>query len=300
MRRERFANDAQSTLAAGISDTDTTLTVADGSTYPSEGDFRLRIDDELLLATARSGNMLTVTRAIEGTTAASHSAGAVAPQILTLDGIRQYGRDNVPGFDGSRPPLRIMDSSGNTLTSADFSIVNQSSAAISDVDGAILLRRPSTSGQSFTLLARSQPTPPATLTIAMRCCWPSAVASARVMGAIGLRESATGKLLLCSLERTSSGGVGFSVFGYSNPTAEGPTRLNPQVSLALMPEIWLQLSDNGTNVTFSASDDGQSWVALYSQPRTDDFTTAPDQWVWGMSANSTSRDCTSRLVHWSE
>lgn len=289
--REALKNNTASTLAASIDDSQTSFSVA-SAVFPS-GQFRIIIDSEIMIASA-SGTTLTVERGAEGTTAAAHSSAAPVTHIVTTGGLRQYLADNVPGFDGSKPPFNL-----GGLTSTDFTVINQASATISEVDGAILLRRPSTSGQSFTLLARGY-TSPATLTIAMRCCWPSAVASARVMGAIGLRESATGKLLLCSLERTSSGGTGYSVFGYSNPTTEGATRLNPQVSLVLMPEIWFQLADDGTNVTFSVSDDGVAWIALYQQPRTDDFTTAPSQWVWGLSANSTSRDCTSRLIHWSE
>src|SRR3569623_546687 len=98
MRLERFANAASTTLAATITSTDTMISVADGSAFPSEGNFRLLVDSEWVLATARSGNTLTVERAIEGSTAADHVSGVTVAQILTLGGIQQYARDNVPGF----------------------------------------------------------------------------------------------------------------------------------------------------------------------------------------------------------
>jgi len=72
----KFSNFAETTLASGISATDTSLTVASttGPLFPSTGDFYVvitRISDglrEIVLCTARSGDVLTVTRAQETTT----------------------------------------------------------------------------------------------------------------------------------------------------------------------------------------------------------------------------------------
>jgi hypothetical protein len=79
-------NRAVSTLASGISDTDTSLTVAsgDGAKFPQPGNgFHITIDDEILKCTARSGDTLTVTRAQEGTSAAAHNAGAAVSLNVT-------------------------------------------------------------------------------------------------------------------------------------------------------------------------------------------------------------------------
>jgi hypothetical protein len=184
--REVLQNNTSDTLSAGCTSGDTTITVTTGSSFPATGNFRILVDSEIMVVTARSSNTLTVTRGAEGTSAASHSGGATVTMILTAGALQAYGQDSVPGFAGSRPPFRLLDASGNVLSSGDFAAINQGSATISDVDGAILLRKPSVSGQDFALLARSQPTPPADLIVAMRCCWPCGVGSARVMGAIGL------------------------------------------------------------------------------------------------------------------
>ena len=73
----KVKNRAISSLAAGVSDTDTSWTVAsgEGAKFPSSGDFHLTCEDEIVKCTARSGDVLTVTRAQEGTSAAAHAAG---------------------------------------------------------------------------------------------------------------------------------------------------------------------------------------------------------------------------------
>lgn len=80
---EQYANNAKTTLNGSINNSTTSITVTDGSVFPSSGDYRLKVDDELMLCTARSGNTLTVTRGIESATAASHSDGAQISLVLT-------------------------------------------------------------------------------------------------------------------------------------------------------------------------------------------------------------------------
>ncbi len=72
-------NRAISTLASGINDAVTSLSVAagEGALFPQPGSgFHITIDAEILKCTARTTDTLTVTRAQEGTAAAAHSAGA--------------------------------------------------------------------------------------------------------------------------------------------------------------------------------------------------------------------------------
>src|SRR5262249_27141793 len=70
-------NGPSSTLSGSLTDSATSLTVANGSVFPT-GSFRIRIDSETILVGSRSGNTLNnLTRGAEGTTAATHSGGAV-------------------------------------------------------------------------------------------------------------------------------------------------------------------------------------------------------------------------------
>src|SRR5436305_15125369 len=95
MAIENFGNNCQSTLSAGINSSVTSLTVADASTFPSVGNFRVVVDSEIMLVTAVSGTTFTVTRGQELTTAASHSSGASITAVLTAGAIQQFRADNL-------------------------------------------------------------------------------------------------------------------------------------------------------------------------------------------------------------
>jgi hypothetical protein len=51
--------------------------------------FRIRVDDELMLVTGVSTNTFTVTRGIEGTSAAAHADGALVTHVLTAGSLGQ-------------------------------------------------------------------------------------------------------------------------------------------------------------------------------------------------------------------
>lgn len=84
---EQLTNFGRTTITGAINASVTSVTVSDGSVFPATGDFRLNCEDELMLCTARATNVLTVTRGIEGTTAASHGAVAPITQVATAGSI---------------------------------------------------------------------------------------------------------------------------------------------------------------------------------------------------------------------
>ena len=103
-----FANNAKSTLAAGIAATDTTIYLAagDGAKFPSPGtdeQFALTLVDaakniEIVYCTARTNDTLTVVRGQEGTAARNFAAGDEAGARITkgvLDAMMQ-SNDNIP------------------------------------------------------------------------------------------------------------------------------------------------------------------------------------------------------------
>src|SRR5262249_9073364 len=63
-------------LAAPVTPAATTVTVASGAGFPALGNFRIRIDSEIMLVTAINGKTFTVQRGVSGTLATSHAAGA--------------------------------------------------------------------------------------------------------------------------------------------------------------------------------------------------------------------------------
>ena len=76
------ANNAASTLAATITSGSSSLEVADSTDFSTTG--IVAIDNELISYTGKSGNTLTgLTRGLESTVAAGHSAGATVSQVIT-------------------------------------------------------------------------------------------------------------------------------------------------------------------------------------------------------------------------
>lgn len=97
MTTEKFANLAVTALVSTIGSGDTSCTIADGANFPSQGNFRIKIDNELILVTAISGNTapatLTIQRGVEGSTFSSHSAGSSVQHILTAGALEQLKAD---------------------------------------------------------------------------------------------------------------------------------------------------------------------------------------------------------------
>lgn len=84
MAIEQFANLANTVLNGAINDSVTSIDVASATGFSSSVQFRINVEDELMLVTAGAGTTTwTVTRGIEGTTAASHANGAKVAQVLT-------------------------------------------------------------------------------------------------------------------------------------------------------------------------------------------------------------------------
>lgn len=83
-------NNARSRLAASIGAADTTLTVStgDGAKFPN-APFVITVDNEIMRVTSKTGDTFTVTRAVEGTTAASHSSGALVELRVTAGAITE-------------------------------------------------------------------------------------------------------------------------------------------------------------------------------------------------------------------
>ncbi len=80
-RRYYSSTAARTTLASGVNNSTTTFSVVAVSGWPSSFPYTLIVDqdtvnEEIVEVTNRSGTTLTVTRAVDGTTAKAHDAGA--------------------------------------------------------------------------------------------------------------------------------------------------------------------------------------------------------------------------------
>jgi hypothetical protein len=74
-------------LTGAITNSQTSFTIGNPSLFPPDGQFRIRIESELMLVTAVAGSSWTVTRGIEGTSAVSHDAGASIYGVLTVQSL---------------------------------------------------------------------------------------------------------------------------------------------------------------------------------------------------------------------
>lgn len=94
MAREQYANLPVTTLDGAIDSSTTTVVVDDGSKMPA-ANFRIVIELELMFVTSRSSNTLTVVRAIEGTSAASHADTVAVAAIITKGAMDQIALDTI-------------------------------------------------------------------------------------------------------------------------------------------------------------------------------------------------------------
>jgi len=90
---EQFSNFARTTIVSAIDDVEGTLVVDYATNFPTSGDFRLRCGNELMLCTAVSGTSFTVTRGVEGTTAAAHAAGSPIAHVMTAGSLAALMQD---------------------------------------------------------------------------------------------------------------------------------------------------------------------------------------------------------------
>jgi hypothetical protein len=300
MSREIFANGSQSTLSAAITSTSaTSISVAAGSFFPSSGNFRLNVETETMLCTARSGNTLTVVRGIEGSTAATHGIGQYVTQILTAGALQRWGRDNDPYFDTGRPNFGIYDASGNVLTSGDFTATNVTTTTIADQNGIIVLKSPgqgSDGSDNLVLYTRTAPTPPYSIVAAMDVF--GLLSGDHIHAGVCFRESSTGKFTVLFTD-CAGGEPSIRINRWNSPTSYDGDDFN-DATMTTPPghRIWFHLYDDGTNLNYFVSDDGINWVGVAAVSRTAFMSGGPDQVGFAMDLQDSMYDNYIKLVHW--
>jgi hypothetical protein len=95
---EQVANVPQSILVGAIASGDSSLVVASATLFSTTGFFRIKIDQELIgVATVSGTTFSSLTRGLEGTTAAAHANGALVTQVLTAAGLLALIMENAGG-----------------------------------------------------------------------------------------------------------------------------------------------------------------------------------------------------------
>jgi hypothetical protein len=306
MAYERFANGGLSSLATGIDNSVTTLTVKSAVGFPTGGNFRIIIDSEIMLVTDVQGKTFTVTRAQEGTSAASHDADAAVFHVLTAgslaqrdieqfatgaiasrDAAGQAGRLYLPteGFvhqdNGSMwdmLPLSRM----TPPASGDFSWVNQGTSTVVDTKGMMVLKSCDVaSGDNLRLLVKTAPATPYEITVAFLAVNPPIVQNYNIpQFGICWRESGSGKVL------TYGWGLSNYPFYFTYAQWTNPTTLSGgvfQYGTPMIQPLWIKFSDDGTYRNVKVSCDGVNFAPVQPPQGRTVFCTA-DQ--IGVFANS--------------
>jgi hypothetical protein len=175
---------------------------------------------------------------------------------------------------------------------------NQGSATAGyNAGGALLMTAPAGSNaNNLILLTKAAPATPWTLVVGFAF----GMSFGSSEGFLALRESGTGKIIVFSIGSNGGGGSPPNI-AISKWTSYTAFSANYQAAVATWqgPTTWLSVTDDGTNLTWAASIDGQTFKQMFQSPRGNFFTTAPNQAGIGL-LNFTSLNPTDALFyHWS-
>lgn len=320
MAYEQFANDASTSTTSAMAADSTSVTVADPSDFPSAGNFRIRVNDEIMLVTARSGSTFTVTRAQEGTTAAVHGSGSSCRHTLTRGSLLQLLADmNLRGAFASRPaagvagrkyhctdtPFWYYDDGSTwrkyfgsypivTPDDSGYTWDNQSNTVRDVSKDMVTLSLPLTTLTGISVRYVAAPSTPYTITAAFlvnQCplaliqTWLGFRASDGKMAGI-LAEHTSGLATINTWKMTSS-----TVF---SAAYQGPNAISPVGGL-----LFFRIEDDATNFKFYISSDGVNFSLYDSRTRTDFLTPAQVFFAWG-STHAGTRSSSVSLIHWAQ
>lgn len=279
VRAEQLLNAAETTLNGAINNSTTSITLTDGSVYPSIGDWRIIIDDEIMLITARSANVIIVTRGAESTVAASHDDEDTVITIITQSGMDQFVKDFIDPQAFDRTGVhRLLDIDGNTLTKSDFTELNIGTGTVSDDTwGGISHAMQFGATTNLRVIHKSVPSTPYVLEAHILAGIGSNNGTAENVNGIGWREASSGKLSFLGYH------LAFSTLAVyvDSVTAKGsaPANLTGPDAPA-RGDYWLRVEDDGTNLTYKISGDGFNYFQVHTELRTFHFNVAPDQLCW--------------------
>lgn len=292
-RRERFANDAESILSAAVTAGAGSISVQNAVDFPTAGDFRIIIDNEIMIVTAVSGSTFTVTRGAESTSDTNHVDGSQVAQIITKDSLKRYMADwgnpltdVVSGF-----PHQLQDASDVLLTTTDFAWTNQGSATdVAQSNGGILFTIDSAGTDSARLYLRTL-TAPWKVTCALTHLW------------LG---GSTPSMGMCVVDNTvgnfkawgPQGIASYKRNRWTNTTTVGATQQD-FTSFGSRSKIWLQIEDDNTDHFFRISMDGVNFLTVAQETR-GTFTITPDRVGLFLNNLNTGQDMLVNLHSWIE
>lgn len=242
---------------------DTKLTDLSAIGTPTTDDLLYVVDDPAGTPASKKMTIAQVITLAHPTAALASIPAAVAAGRIFLpsDGVALY-RDTGAAHAGWGPLFPLTDPTLQT-----WSWDNQQSASVDTSKGGINLIAPALAGDQLHVRYHTAPATPYTVTALLLA---TVVTTVSGFG-IAFRESGTGKLVILDLTNaagaiekwTSATAISAGYQSFNKTYTGGP--------------IFLQITDNGTNLLFKISTDGIYFVQLHSVSRTDFMAGGPDQ-----------------------
>ena len=325
MATEKFANFAETTLNTSINNSTTTVVVVDGSVFPSSGDFRIVIEDEIMVCTARSTNTLTVTRGAESTTAASHTSGVVVKSPLTAASIKKLVEDNIQnGAASSRPavsqvgrlyfpddaPFVLRDNGSSWIPFGpirqmknpnDYSSWSYgrnyggggTSWTTQEFTQTIRATSVGSGGVGFETVKRAAPSAPFKITACL--LGHNTNAQYKQFG-IGFRQNSDDKVSFIRYTNDGNKFIRTTANGWDESSENNQDYGN---TIPFNP-IWFQIEDNNTDHFFRFSVDGINWNLIRQESRTTVFSGSSTHVWWGTQLFGSGEIQGVTLLSWLE
>jgi hypothetical protein len=328
---EYFSNNAVTSLAAPVTLIDLTITVvAPAFPFPVSFPYRIRIADEFMLVTAAAGLVWTVTRGEEGTTIAVHAINDTVANVFTVESLinsaftycqagtraalplpeyegRFYFQDD-PGIYIKRDDESAWNSWGPFFelyepNETGYSWVNQQTATTSTTDGGVVLSSPApgVAGDNINLRIETSPATPYTIKAAFI---PTLYPVNQTSCGLVFRENATSRIIFFRLmfddTSTTKTDLVLSVDKYTNPTTLSANYVVASANILKSALVWFSVTDDGTDLIFSYSNNNVDYTILYQIARNNFFTTGPDEVGYAINSNTTSGNAIMTLLSWLE
>lgn len=308
MATEQYTTLGQSTLNGAINNSTTTVVLTSAASFPAAGNFRIRVENEIMKVTGVSSNTLTVVRAQEGTSAASHADTTAVTEVLTasaIDAIRadicqagalsslpaneKAGILYIPTGNYDRAVARDTGAAWQRVAAAKYNFqplsglawVTQGTASADDNGNMLTLSSPAEdfSGSAKVRILKKS------LTLVGGACtftvqyYPTQFQATYTRSGIIMRESSTGKFywhLLYGANAVNDWAVEY--WTDEGTFSSRPVETNNAMMTAMHSfGLWRRIVYDGTNIKSYISGDGKVWYLTHSVAKTTPFTSAPNE-----------------------
>jgi hypothetical protein len=219
--------------------------------------------------------------------------------LKKLDNTATHFMDGTGNWSTPTPTLPIfLTFTDPTLQS--FSWVNQGTATLNDANAISSMTSPQImSGDSLHLRCKTAPSTPYTITVSLMWLIMDSQAYGKLF--VAWRDSGGGGIVIAGLQDNGSPGtpITMEVTKFTNATSFSAD-YKSSTGFTLGSNLWMQISDNGTNRITRFSVDGSLFYDYHSVGRTDFIT--PNQVCWGTAPASMggSLPLIGSIISWKE